>query len=362
MSQAVVAQRTLLRFALPRARIASLAAAGLGPLVAILLIVATGAPLKEAMAAFWEGVAGSPEAMVGSINRAVPLALVGLGYLLASRANLTNVGGEGQIAIGGMCATALALHGSERLPSGLAFMLPMLAGALGGALWGGLAGVLKARRGSNEVITTLLLTFIALQMVYGAVQSEHLLRQPRTDSSTLPESLELALVTQLPLLVSAERGLPLHIGLLIEALALVAIGVLLAKSALGLKLRAVGLNQLASRRAGIAVDRVVVAALAASGALGGLAGAIMIQGDQHYLTSGFSSGFGFDGLVVGLLARGSAPAVAVCALLFGCLRSGGMAMEMTAQVPSSVVLVCQGLIVIAIAATATARTTSQGGR
>ena len=97
----------------------------------------------------------------------------------------------------------------------------------------------------------------------------------------------------------------------------------------------------------------MIGALAASGGLGGLAGAIMIQGDQHYLTSGFSSGFGFDGLVVGLLARGSATAVVLFALLFGCLRSGGMSMEMSAQVPSAIVVVCQGVMVVAIA-TATA--------
>ena len=90
--------------------------------------------------------------------------------------------------------------------------------------------------------------------------------------------------------------------------------------------------------------------MAASGALGGLAGAVMIQGDQHYLTSGFSSGFGFDGLVVGLLSRGSAPAVVCFALLFGAMRSGGLSMEMTASVPSAVVGICQGIMVIAIAA------------
>jgi simple sugar transport system permease protein len=274
------------------------------------------------------------------------------------RANLTNVGGEGQICVGGMLATAVALHGAGTLPRAAAVLVPLVAGTLAGALWGGLAGFLKAKRGSNEVITTLLLTFIALQMVYGSVQSESLLRQPRTDSSTLPESLEIPELTQLPLLVGSDRGLPLHAGLILEILAVIAVGVVLAQSPVGLKLRAVGRNEMASMRAGISVDRVVIAALAVSGAFGGLAGAIMIQGDQHYLTSGFSSGFGFDGLVVGLLARGSVLAAVACALLFGCLRSGGMSMEMTAQVPSSVVVVCQGLIVIAIAATAAARARS----
>jgi simple sugar transport system permease protein len=277
---------------------------------------------------------------------------VGLGFILADRARLTNVGGEGQICVGGIFATAAALYGgAAHLPGPLAFLYPLLAGTLAGGVWGAIAGVLKVRRGSNEVITTLLLTFIALQMVYGSVQSERFLRQPVTDSSTLPESLELAERTQLPPLL-ADAGLPLHIGVIIAVVMAVGVGVLLSKSAIGLRLRAVGLNELASRRAGLPVDRLVIGVLAASGALGGLGGAIMIQGDQHYLTSGFSSGYGFDGLVVGLLARGSAPAVVLFALLFGCLRSGGMAMEMTAKVPSAVVVICQGLMVIAIAGAA----------
>jgi len=320
--------------------------------VGLLLVRATGVPVHDALAAFWEGVAGSPFALVGSASRAVPLALVGLGYILAERANLTNVGGEGQICVGGIFATAASLSwGAGSLPGPVAWIFPLLVGGLGGALWGALAGFLKARRGSNEVITTLLLTFIAMQMVYGSVQSVHLLRQPMTDSATLPESLEIPAATQLPVLTH-DSALPLHIGFVIELLLAVAVGVCLAKSAVGLRLRAVGQNELASRRAGLPVERLVIGVLAASGALGGLAGAIMIQGDQHYLTSGFSSGFGFDGLVVGLLARGSATAVVLFALLFGCLRSGGMSMEMSASVPSAVVVVCQGVMVVAMATAA----------
>jgi general nucleoside transport system permease protein len=320
--------------------------------VGLLLVRATGVPIHDALGAFWDGIAGSPFALVGSASRAVPLALVGLGYILAERANLTNVGGEGQICMGGIFATAASLSwGAGKLPGPLAWMFPLLAGAVAGALWGALAGFLKARRGSNEVITTLLLTFIALQMVYGSVQSIHLLRQPMTDSATLPESLEIPAATQLPVLTH-DSALPLHIGFVIELLVAVAVGVCLAKSAIGLRLRAVGQNERASRRAGLPVERLVIGVLAASGGLGGLAGAIMIQGDQHYLTSGFSSGFGFDGLVVGLLGRGSAAAVVLFALLFGCLRSGGMAMEMSASVPSAVVVVCQGVMVVAMATAA----------
>jgi ABC-type uncharacterized transport system permease subunit len=337
----------------PRVAVAPLLALVASLLFGLALIAATGVPVREAVAAFWDGIAGSRYALVGSLNRSVPLALVGLGFILADRANLTNVGGEGQICAGGLIATAAALSwGAARLPGPLAFLFPLVAGTLAGALWGAVAGLLKARRGSNEVITTLLLTFVALQMVYGAVQSERLLRQPVTDSSTLPESLEIAEKVQLPALIA---GSGLHVGLVIALLMAALVAVVLARSAVGLRLRAVGQSELASRRAGLAVERLVIGTLAASGALGGLAGAIMVQGDQHYLTSGFSSGYGFDGLVVGLLARGWAPAVVLFALLFGALRSGGMAMEMTARVPSAVVLVCQGLMVIAIAAASARR-------
>jgi ABC-type uncharacterized transport system permease subunit len=352
MIAAVARLRWLPRLRLPGAVALQVGALVASLLVGLVLVGLTGVPMGEAMAAFWDGIAGSDFALVGSLTRGVPLGLVGLGFILADRANLTNVGGEGQIAVGGMFATAASLYwGAEKLPGPLAFLFPLLVGTLAGAAWGAIAGALKAKRGANEVITTLLLTFVALQLVYGSVQSTSFLRQPVTDSSTLPESLELGERVQLPLL-AATSGLPLHIGPVIEVLMAALIGVVLTKSAVGLRLRAVGQNELASRRAGLSVERLVVGTLAASGALGGLAGAIMIQGDQHYLTSGFSSGFGFDGLVVGLLARGSAPAVVVFALLFGCLRSGGLAMEMSAKVPSAVVLICQGLMVIGIASSA----------
>jgi simple sugar transport system permease protein len=317
----------------------------------LLLIAATGVPLARALGAFWEGTGASEYALIGSLARAVPLALVGLGFMLAERANLINVGAEGQICLGGLAATASALYGgAASLPGPLAWLMPLLLGALAGAGWAALAGYLRVRRGSNEVISTLLLSFIALQMVYGAVQSDALLRQPRTSASTLPESLELPSATQLPQLM--EAALPLHIGVLIAMLFAAVCWLLLVHSAIGLRLRAVGQNELASRRAGLRVDRLMIGALAGSGALAGLAGSIMIQGDQHYLTSGFSSGFGFDGLVVGLLARGSVMSALAFALLFGALRSGGLAMEISAAVPSAIVVVCQGLIVIATASAA----------
>lgn len=321
-------------------------------LIGLLLVALTGSSVVAVISAFRDGAIGSAYDIGASLNRAITLGLVGLGFIFASRANLTNVGGEGQIAIGGMMATAMALHGASALPLGLAFIVPMIAGTLGGALWGGAAGVLQSKRGVNEVISTLLLSFIALSVVYWSVESFHLLRKPMTPMSSLPESLEIPDATQLPMLFPSDPTSPLHIGLPLAIVAVIVVGIILARSPLGLKLRAVGLNKLAARRAGIHAERLGVWAMAVSGGFGGLAGAIMIQGQQHYLTNDFSSGYGFDGLVVGLLSRGSPTGVVLGALLFGFLRSGSIAMEIMAHVPAAVVLICQGLIVISVAGSA----------
>ncbi|ABR89819.1 ABC-type uncharacterized transport system, permease component [Janthinobacterium sp. Marseille] len=340
------------KFHLPMKVIVPVLATVVALLLGVALIACTDSSVSEAIEAFWDGMVGSEYNIGASINRSISLGLVGLGFIFANRANLTNVGGEGQIAIGGMLATAMALHGAGNLPFGLAFILPMLAGTLGGALWGGLAGALKSWRGINEVISTLLLTFIALPLVYWSVESVHLLRKPMTQVSALPESMIIPDATKLPMLFPSNPMSPLHIGLILAVIAVIAVGIVLSRTPFGLKLRAVGLNQMASRRAGMRSGFLVVLAMAIAGGFGGLAGAIMIQGQQYYLTSDFSSGYGFDGLVVGLLSRGSAWGVVVGALLFGFLRSGSIAMEIMAHVPAAVVLISQGLIVIAIAGSA----------
>jgi general nucleoside transport system permease protein len=328
---------------IPIAAVAAAFLIGLG------LVAFMGVSIRAAIDAFLSGSVGSPYAIAASINRSVVFALVGIGFVLANRANLTNVGGEGQIAVGGIAATALALYGGiAHLPLGLAIILPMLAAVAAGAGWGALAGFFKVKAGTNEVISTLLLSFIAIWLVYWSVQSEALLRRPRTTSATLPESLEIPDSTQLPLL-TGDYSFPLHIGLPIALVIAVIAAVVLERTIFGTKLRAVGLNPVAARRAGISYERSVIAALALAGALGGLAGSFMIQGEQYLLKDGFSSGYGFDGLVAGLLARGSVSGVIASSLLFGFLRSGGINMEMVAGVPTALVMVIQGLIVIMLA-------------
>jgi general nucleoside transport system permease protein len=340
------------RFAVRPALLVPIAAVGFAALIGLGLIALIGVAVQDAIAAFIDGTVGSAYSMAASINRSIAFALVGFGFVLANRANLTNVGGEGQIAVGGIAATAVALDGHvSGLPLGLAFMLPMLAGVMAGALWGAIAAIMKIKAGTNEVISTLLLSFIGVWLLYWCVQSPALLRKPMTSSATLPESLEIPDETKLPLL-TGDYSFPLHIGLPIAIVIAVVIAVLLSKTILGLRLRAVGLNPVAANRAGISYARTVIFALAAAGGLGGLAGALMLLGEQYTLKDGFSSGYGFDGLVAGLLARGSVTGVIAAALLFGFMRSGGINMEMVAEVPTALVVVIQGLIVITLAGAA----------
>ena len=321
-------------------------------LVGLSLIALTSESAADAIAAFFDGAFGSAYAISASLNRASALALVGLGFIVANRCNLTNVGGEGQIAVGGITATAIALTpGVAVLPLGLAFVLPLMAAAVAGAAWGAIAGILKVRFGANEVITTLLLSFVAVSLIYWSVDATYFLRQPMTASDTLPQSLEIAAASKLPLLTSNPAA-PLHLGILLTILAAVTVAVMLRYSALSTRLKAVGLNLLAARRAGMACGALLIGALATAGAFGGAAGGLMLLGEQHLLKNGFSSGYGFDGLVVGLLSRGSAAGVVVGALFFGFLRSGGINMEISAGVPSAVVLIMQGLIVVAVAGAA----------
>ncbi len=326
--------------------LASSAGAVLVAVLAGLLLMAILAPsLHTALTAFAQGAAGSAYAIGASVNRAAVLALVGLGFILAFRANLTNIGGEGQMAMGGMIATAVALKTPVAgLPLGLGVVLPAVAGAAAGGLWAALAGWLKVRRGTNEVISTLLLSFIALWLLYWSVHSDALLRQPRTSATSLPESEDLPANTLISMLSA-----PMHLGILVVLAMAAVVHLAMTRTAWGMQLQAIGLNAAAARRSGLAIDGLTVGVMLASGALGGLAGAFMIQGEQYNLKAGFTSGYGFDGLVVGLLARGSVPAVIVFALLFGFLRSGGIGMEIAAGVPSAVVLTMQGLLILSVA-------------
>ena len=321
-------------------------------LLGLVLIFLSAFRCRTRSSAFIDGTVGSPYAIAASINRSIAFALVGIGFVIANRANLINVGGEGQIAVGGIAATAVALYGHVAgLPAGLGIYL---AAARRGDRRHAMGR--DRRRPEDQgrhqrsdqhaaVVVHRHLAALLVRAVGG------LLRKPMTSSATLPESLEIPDPTKLPLL-TGDYSFPLHIGLPITIVIAIVAGLLLTKTMFGVQLRAVGFNPVAASRAGISYARMVMFSLAIAGALGGLAGGIMLLGEQYVLKDGFSSGYGFDGLVVGLLARGSVVGVIAAALLFGFLRSGGINMEMVAGVPTALVMVIQGLIVVTLAGAA----------
>ncbi|MGY0489591.1 ABC transporter permease [Streptomyces sp. WG-D5] len=336
--------RALTRHPVSVAALAGLLALGVG----LLLVVGAGADPAVAWSALQEGMFGSSYAIGSSLNSAAVLALIATGFTVAHRAGLVNVGGEGQLCAGGAAAAATGLALPAGTPGALGVPLVLVAGFLGGAAWAGIAAWLKVRRGTSEVITTLLLNFVGIGLVSVAVHEEALLRQPVTSSETLPQSAPLPAGAQLPLIGGAES--PATAVVVVAAVLAVATAVVLRHTAVGLRLTAVGHSPAASARLGLPVGRLEGGGLAYAGGLAGVAGACLVATAPYVLAEHFSSGYGFSGLVVGLLARGSFVAVAAASLLFGFLTSGGINLQLAAQVPASTVQIVQSVLVLFIAA------------
>ncbi|WP_338693167.1 ABC transporter permease [Streptomyces sp. Q6] len=316
--------------------------------VGILLVVAAGADPATAWRALAEGMFGSPYSVGSSLDSAAVLALIATGFTVAHRAGLVNVGGEGQLCAGGVAAAATGLALPDAVPGVLGVPVVLVAGFLAGGLWAGIAAWLKARRGTSEVITTLLLNFVGTGLVAVAVHEEALLRQPVTSAETLPQSAPLPAGAQLPLIGGPES--PATAVVVIAAVVVVATGIALKHTAVGVRLAAVGHTPAAAARLGLPVRRLEGGGLAFAGGLAGVAGAALVATAPYVLAEHFSSGYGFSGLVVGLLARGSLTAVAAASLLFGFLTSGGINLQLAAQVPASTVQIVQSVLVLFIAA------------
>ncbi|WNI24395.1 ABC transporter permease subunit [Streptomyces sp. ITFR-16] len=326
------------------ASLAALAAAGAG----LLLVVGAGATPAAAGAALVEGMFATPYAIGSSLNTAAVLALIATGFTVAHRAGLVNVGGEGQLCVGGVAGAAAGLALPAGTPPVLAVSAVLAAGCAAGALWAWAAGLLLVRRGTSEVITTLLLNFVGIGLVSLAVHEEALLRQPATSTETLPQSAPLPGAAQLPLLGPADSPATALVAVALSAAVVTAL--VLHHSATGLRLRAVGHSRPAALRLGAPVDRLRAGSLAVAGGFAGLAGAALVATAPFVLAEHFSSGYGFSGLVVGLLARGSLTAVVGVSLLFGFLTNGGINLQLASQVPASSVQIVQSLLVLFVAA------------
>ncbi|MGX5359323.1 ABC transporter permease [Kocuria sp. KH4] len=276
-----------------------------------------------------------------TLTVATPLVLAGLGVAVAFRAGLFNIGAQGQLLIG--AAVAAWVGFAWQLPVGVHLLAVVLAGAAGGALWGGIVGLLKARTGAHEVILTIMLNYIALNLVAYLLTRPAFLRP----GSSNPVSPQVAETAMFPRLLGEQFRL--HWGFVLAILATVLVAWLLHRSTVGFELRAVGANPRAARTAGISVTRGYVVVMLLAGALAGLAGVAQVAGTERALTSGIAASFGFDAITVALLGRSRPWGTFFAGLLYGAFRAGGVTMQSMTGTNIDIVLVVQSLIVLFIA-------------
>jgi ABC-type uncharacterized transport system permease subunit len=293
--------------------------------------------------AYWAlltGSVGSGAALSGTLEKATPLICGGLGVSLAFRAGLFNIGAQGQLIAGAAAAAYVGF--TWNLPVVLHLLVALLAALVAGGVWGGIVGLLKAQTGAHEVILTIMLNYVALQILRWLLNL-NAFQVPGSDNPTSP-------------VVDPDARFPqlfgVHLGFYVALLAAVGVWWLLSRTTLGFEMRAVGSNPDAARTAGMSVAKAYVLAMVLAGVLAGLAGAQQILGHQDPLTDGIAGSIGFDSITVALLGRATPIGTVLAALLFGALQSGGIQMQAATGTPLSLSTVLQALIVLFIAAPA----------
>jgi ABC-type uncharacterized transport system permease subunit len=318
----------------------ALGALGAGFGVLAIGLAASGYDPVLALGALGRGAFGSWYTFSSAtLVRAVPLILLGLGVALAFRAGALNIGGEGQFYAGAIAATWVGIHVAA-WPSALAVGAVWVAAAVAGVIWIGLPVLLKVRFGVLEVISTLLLNFVAEAVVSFAVTG------PLQEAKRVyPQSDPIASAARLPLLA----GSRLHAGILLAVVLAMALWLLFTRTRWGFRLKAVGMGPEAARvSGGIPVKRVVAGALLWSGALAGLGGGVEISGVTYTLFQNLSPGYGFTAIAVALLARLHPLGIIVTGILFGALEAGAQGMQREAGVPAVAVQVAEATIILAV--------------
>ncbi len=330
-------------FALPAAAIVAL-------LLGAALMLAFGTNPLTGYHALVTGAFSGTYALTSTAVKAVPLLLVGVGICIAFRANMLNIGGEGQIVMGGLAgtATALALPG---LPAFVLVPLVLLAGAAGGAVWGAIPGAFKAYLNVNEILTTIMLNLVAVQFMNYLLSGPMVAHSGYAVGGLIPQTRLLSKNAWLPTLIA---GTQLHLGVLIALLLALAVYVLLWRTSLGFRIRSVGLSREASSYAGMSVKRTMTLAMTLAGALSGVAGAMLVIGSisHRMVTDGTLTGFtgnaGFNGIVVALFADLQPLWTIVTAFLFAGLLVGGTSMQVVTGVPADLVTAINGMVVVLV--------------
>jgi ABC-type uncharacterized transport system permease subunit len=309
-------------------------------LLAITLVALAASPIAVA-AALWDGAFGNWIAATDTLVKATPLMFTGLAVAIAFRGALWNIGADGQLLMGALAAGALGVM-LDGWPRPLGVSIVLIAGAAGGALWGGFCGWLRERRATSEVISTIMLNFVAAQILSYAVHGP--LMEP---THAYPESPLIARAAELWMFAPPSR---LNAGMILAAALAMVSWLWLFHTRSGFHLRVIGRNRRAAAFFGIPVARLGIAAMALSGAMAGLGGAVQVSAVSHRLYESFSPGWGYEAIAVALVARLDPLAVLPSALFFGALDNGSQAMQRAQGVSPELVQVIQGMVILILLA------------
>jgi ABC-type uncharacterized transport system permease subunit len=295
---------------------------------------------RNPLLAYWallRGAIGSVDAVAFAFNKSTPYVLSGVGVAMCFRAGVINIGSEGQIAVGGVAASWIALNLSQ-LPSFFLILASVLGGGIAGALWAGFAAVMRLKRGVHEVLGTLMLNFV------GSLVVSEVLHGPMGEPGAgFPQS---PLFPQSAWLPNLFAGADMHVGIAMAIAAVLGCHVLLWHTPFGFRLRLLGSTDTAAAYAGVSLLRGIMQVMLLAGGLAGTAGAVEVLGVHYRLIDGFSQGFGFNAVAIALLAALNPLAVLPAGLFFGFLEAGALAMQREIGVPSSLVFVIQGLTMV----------------
>ncbi|MDM8530716.1 ABC transporter permease [Anaerolineales bacterium HSG25] len=345
---------------------------------AVILLLLNTNPL-EAYKAMFVGAFGSKNGLADTLVKATPLMLVALGIAIAFRGGVINIGAEGQLIVGALFATYLSLVFGEKLPGWATIVIVLMGGALMGGIWGAIPGYLKAKMSVNEILSTIMMNQIAIQIGF------YLLRGPMIDpeevaaGTNIPHSARLSKAVDLPRFTDVAKSLGfterakdlglegfggelygllveptrLHTGLIFAVIMAVLVYIFLWRTTIGYRIRAVGLNPHASRYAGINVKGYMVLSLALSGMFAGLAGAVEVVGLHHRMFEplAVSAGYGFSGIVAALFGKLHPLGIIPSSILFGGLLVGGDKMQRAMQIPQVLVMALLGLVVLFVVST-----------
>jgi len=309
-------------------------------LIGAIVLLATGFSPLEAYGAMLIGAIGDIYGIGQTLTQATPILFTALAFLLSFKCGLFNLGAEGQLLIGGFFAAVVGIS-LTGLPVFVHLPLALLAGIFGGAIMGFIPAVLKAKLGAHEVITTMMSSYVALYVTSYFVN--YPLKAPGWVSQTIP----IAPSAELPRLLPVTQ---LSAAFILSIAAALATVYLLDRTTIGYEIKAIGLNPLAARNAGINTNKGLILAMVISGAIAGIGGAGEILGVHRRFIDGFSPGYGWDGLAVALIGGLNPLGSIVAAILFGAIRSGGITMNVSTGVPLDIINILQALVVLFVAA------------